>query len=320
MQLNPLEQFTIVRQLDWAADPNTYYVQAVIYNVQNNAVIAKVNLTGLGSQKFSQAWQVLGNPGMMGFYISIVTTVYTDSGYTQVSPTYSTDEHTYLIQQRYVPALGPNGGGIEFDYKMIRKLIQEELGFLKKKSPAIQTLNEFDVERVMNNVLGSMFDRVGSPLKSLQDGYSRNEKFIGDMKKSQSEREQALLAGFEGILTEFMGRMGQESTAHHQRVATTVDRLAANISGMMSKSGADNSKSFVENGESLKKMLTEHFNSLIEGENSAREKKIKSFMEKSIRAALEQVEFSPDAIGKVGGTKKSESLIPESMRKFIGAQ
>lgn len=319
MQLNPLEQFTIVRQLDWAADPNTYYVQAVIYNVQNNAVIAKVNLSSLGSQKFSQAWQVLGNPGMMGFYISIVTTVYTDSGYTQVSPTYSTDEHTYLVQQRYVPALGPNGGGIEFDYKMIRKLIQEELGFLKKKSPAIQTLNEYDVERVMNNVLGSMFDRVGSPLKSLQDGYSRNEKFIGDMQKTHQASTKDLMENFERLLTDFMERTSADSASHRQFVSQRVEKMSSDIMGLLARHGENISKGVGTGGEAMKKMLTEHFNSLIEGENSAREKKIKSFMEKSIRAALEQVEFSPDAIGKVGATKKPESLIPEGMRKFIGA-
>ncbi len=54
MQLNPHEQFTIVRQIEDHTDSSTYYVRAVVRNAKPDALLATVNLTDQGSRRFSE--------------------------------------------------------------------------------------------------------------------------------------------------------------------------------------------------------------------------------------------------------------------------
>src|SRR3712207_5094711 len=120
MTLNPLEEFVIARQLNDPADTNTYYVQAVIRNAKTDAVIATVNLDNKGSQRFTKTWQVVQDPTGLGLYVTITTTVYTDSSYSTKSTTYGVEQHEHLIQDRINPWLR-TGGGADVDYKRVRK-------------------------------------------------------------------------------------------------------------------------------------------------------------------------------------------------------
>ena len=95
MQLAPNTTFAIVRQIEDHTDSATYYVQAVIRNAQTDALIATVNLTDQGSRRFSKNWQVTADASGQGFYISILTSVYTNSGYTTKSQNYGDKMETY---------------------------------------------------------------------------------------------------------------------------------------------------------------------------------------------------------------------------------
>lgn len=122
--LQPQNYFTIVRQIPNWMDNGTNYVQAVIRNALTDVIIATVQLTDKGSQRFKFDWQVPADPSGQGFYISIVTSVYTDPGYTTKNANYGDDESTYLVQER-VRLNGLGGSGIDvFD---VRRVITEEL-------------------------------------------------------------------------------------------------------------------------------------------------------------------------------------------------
>jgi hypothetical protein len=123
MQLRPQEHFTIVRQLEDHTDTGTYYVRAVIRNARTDALIDTINLSDKGNRRFTGDWQVTPDVSGEGFYISILTTVYTDSGYTTKSENYGEKIDTYLVQDRMNPNLGMGGGGADVDYKKIQKMI-----------------------------------------------------------------------------------------------------------------------------------------------------------------------------------------------------
>jgi|GEM_PF-1854331 len=123
MQLQPQASFTVVRQIENHLDTDTNYVQAVIRNAYTDAVIDTLQLTNKGSQRFSKNWQVPADPSGQGFYISIVTSVYTDSGYTTKNANYGDQESTYLVQERVL--LGGGGGGV--DGYTVRRIVAEEL-------------------------------------------------------------------------------------------------------------------------------------------------------------------------------------------------
>lgn len=126
MTLNPGHRFAIVRQLNNPYITDTFYVRAVIRNAYTDAILDTINLTDKTGQRFKGDWQVPQDPSGQGFYISIVTSVYTDSGYTTKSDVYGDEENTYLVQDR-VQRFGGTGG---VDAFTIRKIVQEEVGKL----------------------------------------------------------------------------------------------------------------------------------------------------------------------------------------------
>lgn len=150
MQLNPRETFTIVRQIEDHTDQATYYVRAVIRNAKTDAIIQVdgnnyVNLTDQGSQRFTKNWLVPADASGQGFYISILTSVYTDSGYTTKSENYGDKIETYLVQDRVNANLGGlgGGGGSDIDYKKIRKIVDEVVKQRLKEDIDMPEMPEF---------------------------------------------------------------------------------------------------------------------------------------------------------------------------------
>lgn len=125
LTLQPQASFTVVRQIANHLDTDTNYVRAVIRNAYTDAIIDTLDLTGRGAQRFSKNWQVPADPGGQGFYVSIVTSVYTDSAYTTKNGNYGDEESTYLVQDRLLlPRAGGDGG---IDAYTVRRIIKEEL-------------------------------------------------------------------------------------------------------------------------------------------------------------------------------------------------
>ena len=126
MQLRPTENFVIARQVDDPYDTATYYVQAKVRNAQDDTLLKTVNLTDNGDQRFRGDYEVPVDGSGLGFYITITTRVYTDSGYTTESENYGVEEREYLVQERYNQNIGgPGGGGSDISYEKIKKIVKE---------------------------------------------------------------------------------------------------------------------------------------------------------------------------------------------------
>lgn len=128
MNLQPQGYFTIVRQIANHLDTDTNYVRAVIRNAFTDATIDTLNLTDKGSQRFKKDWLVPADPSGQGFYISIITSVYSDSGYTTKNSSYGDEENTYLVQERVLNRHA--GGGV--DAYTVRQIVRQELDKLPK--------------------------------------------------------------------------------------------------------------------------------------------------------------------------------------------
>ena len=103
LQINPASTFPICRQIANHTDTGTYYVRGVIKDAINDSVLATVDLDDKGSQYFRYNWKVVyDNVMARGRYITIVTSVYTDSGYTTKSENYGDEINTYLLRKQLV--------------------------------------------------------------------------------------------------------------------------------------------------------------------------------------------------------------------------
>jgi hypothetical protein len=152
--LNPSETITINRLLKDHTDTATYYVQAKIYNADTQALITTLNLTDNGNRWFSKAYKTpYDNTYMIGKRIVIITSVFTDLGYTTKSDSYGEEMEEYLIEQRWNQAtMASLGGGSSFDYKEIRKIIKEELEKLNENLEPLVFPKEVDEEGLKNDL------------------------------------------------------------------------------------------------------------------------------------------------------------------------
>lgn len=123
--LQPQVAFPIVRQIANHLDATVYYVRAVMRDAQG-VIIDTVALDSQGDQRYQASWAVPTDPTGRGSYISIVTSVYTDSGFTTKSPDYGDEETTYLIFDRVMPAMRGGGNATGIDSRTVRRIFQEE--------------------------------------------------------------------------------------------------------------------------------------------------------------------------------------------------
>lgn len=123
--LHTAANFTVVRQIANHTDSTTYYVRAVIRNAYTDVILATLDLEDKGDQRFKKDWKVPNDPSGEGFYVSIVTSVYSDSNYTTKSENYGDEENTYLVEDRVLAGRGAGGGGA--DSRTVRRILKEEL-------------------------------------------------------------------------------------------------------------------------------------------------------------------------------------------------
>lgn len=131
MQLSPREYFTIVRQIENHLDSGTYYVRATVRNARTDALIERVTLTDQGSLRFSTPWQVPADTSGLGFYIAILTEVFTDAAFTTKSPDYGDKMDIYLVDVRSKVSNG--GGSVDVNYDKIEKIITQAFSLHKKE-------------------------------------------------------------------------------------------------------------------------------------------------------------------------------------------
>lgn len=171
--LQPQANFTVVRQIANHLDTDTNYVQAVIRNAYTDAIIDTIQLTDKGSQRFKKDWQVPADSSGQGFYISIVTSVYTDSGYTSKNPNYGDEENTYLVQER-VRLIGAGGGVDSFT---LRRIIGEELDKRPVSLEALQNALQSLERNVAALPKESFTDRTDELLGAIKDNKPKKANF-----------------------------------------------------------------------------------------------------------------------------------------------
>ena len=134
MQLIPGRNFTVVRQIGNHTDAGTYYVRAVIRDAYSDAILDTLDLVDKTGQRFKKDWLVPVESSGLGKFISIVTSVYTDAGYTTKSDNYVDEENTYL----WAVLPSQHGGAMQsekFNYNKVKKIVDEAIASIPAVPP-----------------------------------------------------------------------------------------------------------------------------------------------------------------------------------------
>lgn len=185
MRLIPSRTFTVVRQIGNHTDTGTYYVRAVVRNAYTDDILATLDLTDKGGQRFKKDWQVPPETSGLGGFISIVTSVYIDSGYTTKSENYADEENTYLWAELET---GGGGGGFRGytgpDASDIRRIVREEI----EKIPKVEIPPFPEPEKVEMR-----WDEVMGALSNIRSAIKEPEKVdMTPILEAVSRAEQAI--------------------------------------------------------------------------------------------------------------------------------
>lgn len=166
MQIFPQQNFTIVRQIADHTDVAIYYVRAVVRNAFTDDIIATLDLDSKGSQRYKKDWHVPADRSGQGTWISIVTSVYEDSGYTTKSSLYGDEESSHLILARNNTSSGGGGmrGGSNLSIRDIKDAVREVV--IENKPKKIKIPNLKDIEFPEQEPIEMRWDEV---LKSISD-------------------------------------------------------------------------------------------------------------------------------------------------------
>lgn len=127
--IQPRQNFPISRLLTDPTDNNTYYLSAIIRNAKTGATIDTKELSQISGRLYGVTYQMPADPSGQGFYITITTEVYTDSGRTVKSDAYGEEHEVFFLYDRFnftqqmasqIAALISNDG-LDIDYNKIKK-------------------------------------------------------------------------------------------------------------------------------------------------------------------------------------------------------
>lgn len=277
-QINPISNYSIVRQLDNVNDPATYYVRAVIKYSSNGNAYKTVDLVDMGGQRFVGNY-VSPPASQVGTQIDITTYVYEDANYSVLSQVYSTTNSQFLVLAQFSPSFGSGGGSGGVSIAEIESLLDK-----RKPLPPI-TLE--DVLNAVDRAFGEKFGVIDSYLGYLSDGF---EKIHGKVRKltHKKDRTDEILSTFGTKISEFhdglKGHNSELSEKHLQEILEMRENFASSyesISKELSRGRDDRSAEISEVLNDLKSGVKTHLQGLVNSENKVRFKKMKALFDEA---------------------------------------
>lgn len=244
--IRPGEQFPIVWQVADPADVTIYYPQAVIRNSRTGATLQTVSLSSAGGGRYAANYQVPQDSSGLGLYIDIEITVYTDSGHTTASGSYSKENRVYKALNT---AFGTGAGGGGVDYAAIERIVERLLNkaienlpapvarphiYLTevldaiKSLPAPASLEGLATAEHVQSVHGKVAETHGALTQSLKDFTASIESFK-DFLTALADHVGSVSGEFRGSQGSFHEKMDQLMTDLRRTLDTYEKKVDGNV-------------------------------------------------------------------------------------------
>lgn len=149
--ISPLSPIPVSYTASIPGDTTLYYIRAVIKDTQSSTTLQTINLSRVSStpNRYTGLFNSVSDPSGMGRPVDITISVYTDSGYTTLSPNYNILQLNYVVLQPWLPTLG-SGGGLNIDYEKLQKMFDgTKVGNEEYINEKLSKLPKVDYEAIM---------------------------------------------------------------------------------------------------------------------------------------------------------------------------
>lgn len=297
MILEPNTPSSLDFSLNNPSDPATYFIQAKVRAVVSNTVIGTYNLSLVTGQYYRSAWTTPVDASGVGYEIAILFSVYTDAGYTQISPVYGTTMEKYVVRHLAAQNLGgfTQGGGTTVDYKKIEKIIRAILA----EAPKLDPYDDMPVMQAIHELHTLVEDREAKT--------DQEKSLIGI-------RQNELLNTIAGHVNEIKGHVSKEVASINDRIedsdANAAGRHQESISGH--KATHAGLKTLGDDHETMAGQLNDH-DEASEGRHKEAMTGIGKPISLKLSSDLDTVDHKPEAPEE----KKPEDQSGMTVQKLI---
>ena len=231
MPVSPNTAWPVAYETSIPGDTTLYYVRAILRDTASSTILQTLNLKNISSTPNRYVGQFSGvsDPSGMGRQVDVTISVYTDSGYTTLSPNYQIYQTAYTIIQPWIQNLG-TGGGLNIDYDKLQKM--------------------FDGAKVTNAVIGNeKAPKVRFNYKRVEDAMSGSSEGI---RAALSDELQGHVKNLSGALSAISKASQEAQGAHGARL----EALELRIAGLESRIGDGQRMSSKERSQVKNELLS----------------------------------------------------------------
>lgn len=222
----PAKLTAIEYQLPQPYDTATYYVRCIIYDLLLNSIVATLDLTDLGAQRFRyNNWLSPVDNSGVGKELVARFFVYEDSGHTTLSANYGIKEEYWTIIEPYSRNTTSLGGGVggAIDYRLIRDTVEKVLIEEIKKIP------QTDFSEINKRIKGveDGLKEISSDNTYLSNQIVSLKKDIGDMKSDHTKGSGDMMKMMDEKLGTFSDKILEEVDKVNKKAIETKQILNA---------------------------------------------------------------------------------------------
>lgn len=250
-----------------------YYIKVVVQRASDLTTVATLKLISEGNGLYGGVnYQIPQDPTGQGYELFETTSVYTDSGYTSLSPNYQIVNTPIDVGVQITSSLigGTGGGGYDFtDYKTIRKIITEELILLLEKIPQPQKFSTANLEQMLqelsddlNDIRGFLTGELKSHRQDTEQGFKNIDKSILGVNDSVSKIPLNQIVEILGShITEVQKNL-LDLHKKHDELSEKYNSLDKNHKDYLEEMGSHFTNSLKGSSQEVRDMLTDYFSSV----------------------------------------------------------